>query len=212
MPDWSKEIRERLAGLARRSGARGIDRRGDRASISTTATPSSSPGSLARGGADRALDELGQPRARRGARRSASPPRAFAGSARRRWSRRLAVRPRPGFPIRRPAPAPRAALLPGRDPVARARHRRQHGDLPASRRRPAAHAADRSAGRAVQRAHRAGRQPVRQFLGRTGRSSRPRSGSASEASSVPSPSWPSGAPTASTSPRAARLASRTLCG
>ena len=140
MPDWSSEIRERLAGLDGRSGPRGLDRRGDRPASRRPLRRAARAGRRARGGAPVRARRARRPRARRrrwptrfrARRRLALPPAEDGG--------RLALRPRPGLPLRRAAPAPRAALRARRDPLARARHRRQHGDLPAPRRRPPAHA------------------------------------------------------------------------
>ena len=79
--------------------------------------------------------------------------------------RRSLPRPRQGFPIRRAPAALRAGLRARRDRLARAGHRRQHGHLPAPRRRAPAQPAGPTAGRAHQRQGPAGRLgPHRQFL------------------------------------------------
>ena len=105
------------------------------------------------------LAQAPRPRRRSGPRSTSSPARRSPP----RWPMRFRARRPPcsppaedggsvlrslqGPPLRRAAPASRAALRARRDPVARARHRRQHGDLPAPRRRAPAPPPDRAAAR-----------------------------------------------------------------
>ena len=166
MPDWSREIRERLAGLkvdpAREQSiveeiGQHLDDR-----YAELLAQGSPPETALRS----ALDELAGP-ALAAALAEAVPrpspsllPPAEDGPGARRLSGLS-----PGPPLRRAAPAPRASLRARRDPLARARHRRQHGHLPAPRRRAAAPAPDRASRGALQRPHHTGGQPERQFLG-----------------------------------------------
>ncbi len=167
MPDWGRDIRERLAGLkvdpTREASvveeiAQHLD---DRFAELTAggATPEAARQS--------ALDELAGSPALAAALADAlprpAPSRVPPADEGRR--RRLAVRPGEGLPLRRAAPAPGAGLLPRRGPLARARHRGQHRDLPAPRRRAPPEPSGRAPAGAPQRAHRAGQGTHGQLLG-----------------------------------------------
>ncbi len=163
MPEWSKEIRQRLAGLR-------ID----------PAREASVVEEISQHLEDRFEELVARGASPEAARRSALEE--LAGPALTASLREALPRPAPsrtpppengggllqgageGLPLRRAPPAPRAGVRLRGHPLARPRHRREHGDLPAARRRAPAQPADRQPRRVAERAHRSeGRGPYRQL-------------------------------------------------
>ncbi len=121
MPDWSEEIRERLAGLAGGSW---------RDASSSRVVQDDRYAEHVRSGLPR--NGPGRARRARGPGLADCQRRSPSGPGRRRSKRRrLPVGPGGGLPLRRAAPPARACVRARGHPLARARHRREHGDLPA---------------------------------------------------------------------------------
>ena len=150
-------------GTPARSRARGLDRRGDLPAPRRPVRRPRRAGRLTRSRAPDRARGARRPRPRRFAEGVAAPPRALAhASARER--RRAPPGPGEGLPLRGAPPAPRTGVRLRGHPLARARHRREHGDLSAARRRAPAQPADRQPRGAAERAHRSeGRGPHRQL-------------------------------------------------
>ena len=164
MPEWSAEIRRRLEGLR-------IDPAREASIVEELSQHLEDRYeelvARRRGPGGRAPVFAGGARRRRPGGRAegvASAPGAAPHAAPRGGPRALR-RPRQGFPLRRAAPAAGAGLRARRHPVPRARHRREHGDLPAARRGPPAEPAGRAARRARERPHRKMEGPHGQLLG-----------------------------------------------
>ena len=166
MPDWTPAIRERMAGLQIEPEREASVVEEISQHLDDRYTELVAGGASAEVARNAVLDELAGPALvaalaeslPRPAPSALPPPDEGGGQG---WL----VRFREGLPLRRAAPRPRAGVRPRGDPVARARHRSEHGHLPAPRRRPHAAPPDREARGPVQPSHPSELQPLRQLHG-----------------------------------------------